>query len=54
MSEHAYDTLAEVYDRVVPDALPTPDGSVDAFASAAIDGLEPWLSRSGSCGQIPA
>jgi 2-polyprenyl-3-methyl-5-hydroxy-6-metoxy-1,4-benzoquinol methylase len=41
MSEHAYDTLAEVYDWLAPDALLTPEGSVDAFAGAVVDALEP-------------
>ena len=32
MSDEQYATLADVYDWLVPDELPTPQGSVAAFA----------------------
>ena len=40
MARDAYDTLAGVYDWLVPDALLTPEGSAAAFATV-VDALEP-------------
>ncbi len=40
MPRTPYDTLAGVYEWLVPDALLTPAGSADAFADT-VDGLEP-------------
>ncbi len=41
MSDVEYDTLAGVYDWLVPDQLLTPEGGVAAFAGSVVEGLRP-------------